>query len=142
MARAFGPILGARRLIVAGSRRPVTVTLGKPRRSERYAETWECPFGITGLGNRGSHYGYGVDAIQALTNALEGIRVTLERSGKRLGWFEPGDAAGFERVIPSVFGRRFTQRLHRIIDREIALNVRALERRWRRRQARRRRRSR
>jgi len=91
---------------------------------------WECPFRIGGLGTRGIQYGYGVDAIQALTSALEGIRVTLERSGKRLSWIggNPGDP-GFERPVPSALGLKFSQRLNRMIDREVAQFVRVQERR-------------
>lgn len=128
MGRPFGPIIAVRQLSDAGSRK-VTVSLGKPRRMKR-GEDWECPFQIKGLGGSAAKYGYGVDAIQALTTALEGIRVTLERSGKRLSWIggNPGDP-GFERPVPSALGVDFSRRLNRIIDREVARFVRVQERR-------------
>ena len=128
MGRLFGPVIGVRGLSRAGSRK-VTVSLGKPRRMKS-GKDWECPFRIGGLGTRGIQYGYGVDAIQALTSALEGIRVTLERSGKRLSWIggNPGDP-GFERPVPSALGLKFSQRLNRMIDREVAQFVRVQERR-------------
>jgi hypothetical protein len=93
-------------------------------------EDWECPFRIEGLRTRGIQYGYGVDAVQALTTALEGIRVTLERSGKRLSWIggAPGDP-GFERPVPTSLGLDFSRRLNRMIDREIARFVRIQEQR-------------
>jgi hypothetical protein len=99
-------------------------------------EDWECPFRIAGLGGRVVEYGYGVDAIQALTTALEGIRVALERSGKRLSWIggNPGDA-GFERPVPSALGLHFSRRLNRMIDREVARFVRVQERRHAKRAA-------
>lgn len=134
MGRPFGPIIAVRQLSGAGSRK-VTVSLGKPRRMKR-GEDWECPFRIRGLGGSAVQYGYGVDAIQALTTALEGIRVTLERSGKRLSWIggNPGDS-GFERPVPSALGVDFSRRLNRIIDREVAQFVRVQERRHARRTA-------
>src|SRR5258706_7320787 len=112
MGQPFGPVTGVRLLSRAGSQK-VTVSLGKPRRMKS-GQDWECPFRIAGLGARGIQYGYGVDALQALTTALEGIRVTLERSGKRMSWIGgyPGDP-GFERPIPSVLGLAVSRRLHR-----------------------------
>ena len=134
MGRRFGPIIGVRHLSGAGSRK-VTVSLGKPRRMRR-GEDCECPFRIGGLGGSAVQYGYGVDAIQALTTALEGIRVTLDRSGKRLAWIG-GDAGdpGVERPVPSALGLNFSRRLNRIIDREVAQFLREQERRHAKRAA-------
>jgi hypothetical protein len=114
----------------------VTVTLGKPR--EMQGEDWECPFQITGLRARGIEFGHGVDAIQALTTALEGIRIRLEQSGQRLSWVggQPGDP-GFERPVTTSFGPGFSKRVNRMVDREITRFVRALERRHRKRSAKR-----
>ena len=138
MAPAFGPVLGARRLSVLGTGRPVTVTLGKPRKSRRHPRIdWECPYRIVGLRLRGVQSGYGMDALQALTTALTGIRITLERSRRRLSWLETGET-GFELAFG--FGAAFNTRLNRVIEREFAAHVRVLERRSRQRAARRRRR--
>jgi len=133
MGRKFGVIIGVRRVYRDESpHKVVTVTLGKPRRMIKGPD-WECPFRIAGLGVRGVQYGFGVDAIQAVTTALEGIRVTLERSGKRLSWIGGSDDTGFERLVTTSFGPKFTRRLNSMIDREIARLVRALERRHHRR---------
>ena len=115
--------MGRRELFRDGSRSKVIVDLGKPRRSEK--GDWECPFRIRGFGVQ---YGYGVDAIQALTTALEGIRVTLERSEQKLSWVggEPG-YTGFDRFVTTPFGVRFTKRLNGIIDQEINRFVSVLE---------------
>jgi hypothetical protein len=88
---------------------------------------------------RGVQYGYGMDALQALTSALTGIRVALERSRRRLSWFDIGET-GFELAFG--FGATFNARLNRVIERELAAHVRVLERRSRQREARRRRRMR
>ena len=36
----------------------------------------------------GIHYGYGVDALQALLGAIGGIRVDLEGTERQFVWFE------------------------------------------------------
>jgi hypothetical protein len=125
MKRQVGEIIGERQLKRNRSRsKASTVTLGKPRR--RKDGDWECPFRVTGLGVQ---YGYGVDAIQSLTTALEGIRVMLKRSGKRLSWLggEPG-YTGFDRLVTSSLGVKFNEQLNLMIDREIAKFVDGLER--------------
>ena len=132
MNRKLGVVIAVRQLHGEG-RRPkvVTVKLGKPRRSKEI--DWECPFSITGLRIRGIQYGRGVDAIQALYMALEGVRVLLERSGARLTWIggQPGDA-GFYRFVPKFFGPKFSKRLDRVIDREVEAFCRRAEGKHRR----------
>ncbi len=124
MRKIFGEILGERKLHRKVGQRTVvvTVTLGNPRK--RKDDDWECPFHITG---RAIQHGYGVDAIQALTTALEGIRVILEQGGQQYSWLG-GDYTGFDRLVTSSFGTKFTARLNRIIDREIERFVNGLER--------------
>lgn len=131
MNRKLGVVIAVRQLRRAGPQpKAVTVKLGKPRRSKEI--DWECPFSISGLGIRGIQYGRGVDAIQALSMALEGVRVLLERSGARLSWIggQPGDA-GFDRIVPNFFGPKFSKRLNRIIDREVERFCRSIERKHR-----------
>ena len=82
--------------------RSIIVSLGKPRKAKG-ADDWKCPFRIDGTGIRKVEYGYGVDAFQALTMALEGIRYFLDRLDTPLVWggiFK--DHSGFQRVIPSL----------------------------------------
>lgn len=125
MKRKFGEIIGERQLSRVGSQEKyTTIALGKPRRNKD--GDWECPFRITGSKIQ---YGYGIDALQALTTALEGIRVMLEQSGKTFSLVggEPG-YTGFDRPVPSSLGAEFNVRLNRIIDREIAKFVDGLER--------------
>ena len=132
MNRNFGGILGERKLHrKVGHRTVVTVvTLGTPRRKE--SNDWECPFHITG---QRVQYGYGVDAIQALTTALDGIWVMLKKSGHEFSWLG-GDYTGFDRLVTSSFGTKFTTRLNRIIDREIEHFVNGRERVHKKRQRR------
>jgi hypothetical protein len=104
------------------------VRLGKPRKAP--TGEWACPFQVAGLGQRGIQYGYGEDAIQSIGTALQGIRVTLDRSRATLAWVG-GEAGwtGFERSIPTSLGVAFGRSLERLVDREISRLVRTLERR-------------
>ena len=116
----FGAVIAERRLVVRGAaKRRVVVSLGTPRR-RRGQTDWECPFRIRGAGLTSLEYGYGVDSVQALTTALEGIRAVLDRSGQSLSWegVLPDDT-GFQRFIPISFGTSFSRRLERLLDREM-----------------------
>lgn len=117
--RAFGPVIAERRLHPRDApRRTVVVSLGKPRKTKGH-DDWECPFRIAGAGIRRLEHGYGIDAFQALMNALEGIRHYLDTSGMRLAWtgfFD--DQTGFQRFIPMLPDVRVTRRMERLVERE------------------------
>jgi hypothetical protein len=127
--RAFGPVIAERRLV---SRKDealrVRVSLGRPRPGQSEGE-WECPFRIQGPGASVVEFGYGVDSMQALTTALEGIRAIIDEKFTSLAWDGLLDDTGFQRFIPITFGRAFSRRLERLVDRECALYVRQLKRR-------------
>lgn len=91
--------------------------MGKPRWSNR---NWECPFRIRGAGVSVVEFGCGVDSMQALTTAFEGIRAVLDRTFRSVSWesYLPGDS-GFQRQIPILFGGKFARRLERLVDREV-----------------------
>jgi len=137
--RRFGTVLAERRLVEQDSGRIVRVALGAPRPGTGGAE-WECPFRIRGAGLSRVESGYGEDSMQAIMNALEGIRALLDESGLALGWqLGPGrqdvwdGETGFTRSIPFALGPAFRQRLERLVDREIEQAVQRLERRSTRR---------
>jgi hypothetical protein len=120
----IGTVIAERRLVVRDSGELVRVSLGAPRRRQGEAD-WACPFRIHGAGISRVEHGYGVDSMQALTTALEGIRVLLDESGLALGWkgiFD--DETGFARSIPIALGGAFSRRLERLLDREIRQHVR------------------
>ena len=75
--------------------------------------------------------GHGIDSIQALLMALEGIRTKLEQSSTRLAWEggDPGDT-GFARFVPTFFGLSFSGRINRLINREVRRFGRAAEGRY------------
>ena len=140
VSRTLGSVIGERRLIARGARRTrVAITLGKPRlpKGER---DWQCPFRISGGGIRVLEYGYGVDAIQAIQTALQGIRHFLDSSGKSLEWEGMPDG-GFQRSIPWYGDSRFTKRIERLVDAELTREAARLRRRHQQRQKTRRRQS-
>lgn len=69
------------------------------------ADDWRCEFEIAGLNPDFRALGPGVDSMDALSNALGGLRIQLERIGEELVWIdaEPG-VSGIAHTIPSAFG--------------------------------------
>jgi hypothetical protein len=126
----IGLVIAERRLHVRGApRRHVIVSLGQPRLTKA-SEDWECPFRIAGAGARVAEYGRGVDAFQALTMALEGIRYYLDRIDTPLAWsgvFD--DQPGFQRTIPLLPDAAGTRQMERLIDREARRQLTVLKRR-------------
>lgn len=129
MTRRLGSVVAARRLRLRGTRRPVIIRLGKPRRTGR---DWLAPFEIRGLNGSQVHYSYGVDPLQALILALEGIRGRLDKSRPRLTWLGgPAGEIAFSRLVPDLGSPELRKRIEQLIDCEVELFVRRLERRHR-----------
>ena len=131
-SKSIGVVIAERSLHRCDSPgRIVVVSLGRPRKP-RGSPDWECPFQIRGLGSRRVECAYGVDAFQALTMALEGIRYFLDRSPVVLAWTGVReDTTGFQRVIPLLPEPGGTRRLERLVDREAKLRLERLKRRQR-----------
>ena len=136
--RRIGTILAERELAEQVSGKVVRVSLGVPRAGTDDAD-WECPFRISGAGITRVESGRGIDSMQALTDALQFIRVLLDESGLALGWkmgAGRGDIwheeTGFARSIPIVLGPALSRRLERLFFREIRLETQRLERRAKR----------
>jgi hypothetical protein len=96
--------------------RRVTVSIGAPRRHPK--GDWECPYRIEGLGESKVSASGGVDSLQALILAIEGIRVTLERTGDRFVWLDEAFGAGIPSYIPTHYGPRFESRISQVLERE------------------------
>lgn len=109
--------------------RTVLIRIGKPRKVS--AAEWECAYEVTNMGMRQVMYGRGIDGFQSLIQAIEGVRVFLEKNGKELSW-EGGEKGetGVPRYVPGIFGKRFAQHLGKLIDREIVRMSRVAERRY------------
>jgi hypothetical protein len=132
----LGTVIAQRRLHVRGApRRTVVVSLGKPRPTKG-EEDWNCPFRIAGAGIRVVDAAYGVDAFQALTLSLEGIRHHLDRLDTPLVWDDMLDHSAFQRVIPLLPVASETKRLERFVEREVIRRYRVMIRRRGKRRAR------
>lgn len=81
---------------------------------------WRCGFWIRGI-DTAPEFAFGVDALQALALAIEGLRAALERSGSVYTW-KGGDHAdhGVPPIVPTSFGRDFCTRVARFIEQEIS----------------------
>jgi len=119
-----------------GDRR-VVVRIGRPE-MDPGGFVWRCPFEIRGLPEETRDFGYGVDSIHALQNALHGIRSVILASTISMQWEGVKVAdPGFPMAIPMEFGLEFEQRIIRRIADEIEERVRPLRERYERQQARR-----
>jgi len=110
--RWIGERLLERRDAVGGL---VVVRIGSPEWPPG-AEQWRCPFIILGLGDDSIQYGYSIDSMGALQNAVNGIYYKLEQTGIPLRWegFDE-DITGFTRHVTWTFGLEFQQRLEKMI---------------------------
>lgn len=135
MTRQFGPVIADRQLVSRGDPNTrIRVSLGHPRQSKSDKNEWECPFRIRGQGGSLVEFGYGVDSMQALTTALEGIRVLLDERFGPVAWEGVlPDHSGFQRLIPITLGGAFSRRLERLVDREFKHHLRQLGQRTPRR---------
>lgn len=94
------------------------VRLGVPEFVATYE--WRCAYQVDlGPGKDAVRHAYGVDAFQALTLALVGIRVHLETSGFTFTYEggEPGDH-GLPSFIPQFYGLEFAQRMEQLVTEE------------------------
>jgi hypothetical protein len=96
----------------------LVVSLGVPQQVT--PEEWTCAFHIDGIPPDEDQQSHGVDGLQALVMAIEGIRVTLARSGRSLTWEggEPGDH-GIPQIVPHAFGLVVSRHLERLLEEEL-----------------------
>jgi hypothetical protein len=100
--------------------RTVVVTIYPPEPDPDPTGDWQCKFRFHDALDE-QHAAHGLDALQALIMATQGIRKALDDSGLTLTWAggEPGDH-GVPRIVPQFFGLAFTRELEGEIDRRIA----------------------
>jgi hypothetical protein len=89
-------------------------------------DEWSCAFAITGLAREVTAEARGVDGLQALMLASQGIRFHLEASGEALTWVdgEPGEY-GIPRPIPDSYGVEIERHLTKLVGDEVARLVQA-----------------
>jgi hypothetical protein len=102
-ADPLGPLLANRILDAVrpdGTVTPVSVQIGLPGPHPDHVGDWSCPCRIQGLGDEEVWTVYGVDALEAVAEALELLRrilVDLAREERlTFGWGEEGDLDVFD----------------------------------------------
>jgi len=90
-------------------------------------EEWACRFVIRGLPGRHQHDAHGIDSLQALGLAMQGVRYHLERSGLPISFVGAVGEFGIYRQLAG-FDVPTTRHLEQLVDREIAKLVRAKRR--------------
>jgi len=129
-------VLGTRWLVEARNPRVrALVQLGEPEQVAKHE--WRCPYEIRGAGARGVKYAYGVDALQALSLAFQGIRALVDSLPHDLDWMGEPIELAFPRMIPYFGSNKFTRRLQKMVDQELAANLKLQEERYQRRHAKR-----
>ncbi len=116
--RVANPIAVRRYDVIGEPGRQVIVTIGKPR-PEPDPSVWRCSFLVDGIPKARRRVAHGVDALDALQNAIEATRRTLKESGLALALegCEPGEI-GIPRPVPSYRGSGLAEKIERYIDRE------------------------
>lgn len=109
----------ATRGLRTASGRKVVATLYRPVR--KGPTDWRCTFSITGLGEPLEVTVRGIDGLQALTVAIDGVRFHLERAPEPLIWLdgEPGDF-GLPRSLPYGFGVEVERHLSAMVFAEVS----------------------
>lgn len=119
------------------TKKQVVVRIGCP---EPYPESphgdWRCPFEIRGLDEDISDFGFGIDTVGALQNALLGIRSLLVRSKIPLmRELTKTNDIGFPMSVPTGYGLAFEHRMEKIIEAEEQALFKANEERAAQREA-------
>lgn len=96
----------------------ISIGLPRPYRLSKHGD-WECPFLIEGIGEPKVETACGVDSLQALILAIEGVRVRLEQTGRNFFWLDPSMGVDIPLYVPTVYGKRLVERVSRAIEREI-----------------------
>src|SRR3712207_1676313 len=126
--RMLGTVIAERTLTVVGQGdSSARIRIGKPRK-DRTTGDYFCPYTLEGLGDQKASEAWGMDSMQALQNALQGIRLALTPHANTLSWAGGQEGwLGFPKVIPDLFGPTFTLRLEKLVERETDRFARALE---------------
>ncbi len=102
---------------VTGRKIVVSIGLPRPHRLSKHGD-WECPFLIEGIGEPKVERAGGVDSLQALILAIEGVRVRLEQSGRNFFWLDPNIGVDIPVYVPTTWGKRLVERVRLAIERE------------------------
>ena len=98
--------------------RKIAVSIGMPRPDPLKGGDWECPFLIEGVGKSEVQKAFGVDSLQALIIAIQGIRAGLEQTERNLFWIDPEIGSDIPLTVPTVWGKQLVDRVRLAIERE------------------------
>lgn len=87
---------------------------------------WRCDFSVHGMSTSGPQMAFGIDSIQAILSAIDGIRLYLSGANESVSWLGQNSEIGLPRSIPTSLGFEFYQKLCGIIDDEVERQVEAL----------------
>ena len=121
MIRRIANPIAVRRYTVAGEPgREVVLTIGKPQPDPRSSGDWVCSVLIEGIPKERRLRAHGVDAVQALQDAMACVRHEIDASGLPVIWLdnEPGEM-GLPLSIPGCWGLEFERKLERSMNREV-----------------------
>ncbi len=99
------------------------VKLGFPEPSE--GGDWRCAFRVKGLNRGKTDYAGGIDALQALVNALDGIATKLRESGRALTWIDIAGETGIRRQVPIFLGVDLADEIESHIEAKIESSIRS-----------------
>lgn len=122
----------SRRLTEEGTGAEVVIALARP--VQLASGDWSCAFTTDQAAPECTKQAHGVDALQALLVAIEGLHMALAREGRRLTWLGEAGDTGVPRLSPLSFGLAFRQRVEQLIDQEIERHAEEGQQRYQRRQ--------
>jgi hypothetical protein len=99
--------------------REIAVSIGLPRPDRSKKGDWECPFLIEGVGKSKVQKAFGIDSMQALIEAIQGLRVNLEQIGRPLFFLDPEFGTDIAINVPTSWGKKLVERVRLAIEREI-----------------------
>lgn len=84
------------------------------------ADEWRCAFRLVKDGFGTTKFAYGVDGLQALVQAIAGLRSEVEAHDPPLSWLggDPGDV-GLPRFVPVYLGFEFSRKIEAMIEEEV-----------------------
>ncbi len=99
--------------------RQILAVLYAPRMTARERRAWDCTYEISGLDRELRGTVQGVDALQALSQGMQALRLRLESLGAGLLW-QPGQPGntGIDRPISWIYGLRHSRKMESIVRRE------------------------
>lgn len=115
---AMSPRIIATRIFRGSGGNEVTATIYEPVTTP--PDEWTCEIRISGAGDEIVDRARGVDSLQALIVALQGIRLHLDGIGEGLTWFgNEAGAFGIPHPIPDYYGVEVERGLEKLVNDEI-----------------------